>query len=68
MNFAEEDKASIGFFNNLIYLPPYLLEKYLAPTAKAIKKVNDLANTLFSEPDAAIYGQDSLRRSVPNEY
>ncbi len=38
INFAEEDKASIGIFNNLIYLPPYLLEKYLAPTAKAIKK------------------------------
>ena len=36
INFAEEDKASIGTFNNLIYLPPYLLEKYMAPTAKAI--------------------------------
>ena len=54
INFADEDKASIGFFNNLIYLPPYLLEKYLAPTAKAIKKVNDLANTLFSESDATV--------------
>ena len=38
LNFADEDKASIGIFNNLIYLPPYLLEKYMAPTAKAIKK------------------------------
>ena len=54
INFAEEDKASIGFFNNLIYLPPYLLEKYLAPTAKAIKRVNDLANILFSESDATV--------------
>jgi hypothetical protein len=54
INFAEEDKASIGFFNNLIYLPPYLLEKYMAPTAKAIKKTNDLVNTLFEEPDVTM--------------
>ena len=45
INFAEEDKASIGIFNNLIYLPPYLLEKYMAPTAKAIKK-----QTIWSTP------------------
>jgi hypothetical protein len=54
INFAEEDKASIGIFNNLIYLPPYLLEKYMAPTAKAIKKTYDLVNTLFEEPDATL--------------
>ena len=54
MNFAEEDKATIGVFNNLIYLPPHLFEKYLAPTAKAIKKINELANTLFSETDATM--------------
>jgi hypothetical protein len=35
MNFDEADKASIGMFNSLIYLPPYLFERYLAPTAKA---------------------------------
>ncbi len=54
INFAEEDKASIGIFNNLIYLPPYLLEKYMASTAKAIKKTNNLVNTLFQEPDATM--------------
>jgi hypothetical protein len=54
MNFEDVEKASIGIFNNLIYLPPYVLERYLAPTAKAIKLVNDLANTLFSEKDATV--------------
>jgi hypothetical protein len=54
INFAEEDKASIGTFNNLIYLPQYLLEKYMSPTAKAIKKINDLVNTLFKEPEATM--------------
>ncbi len=63
LHFAEEDKASIGVFNNLIYLPPYLLEKYLAPTAKAIEKINDLANTLFSAPDATMI--KSLLRKRP---
>jgi hypothetical protein len=33
-NFDETDKASIGSFNNLVYLPPYLVEKYLAPTVQ----------------------------------
>ena len=33
-------------------MPPHLFEKYLAPTAKAIRKTNELANTLFTETDA----------------
>jgi hypothetical protein len=53
-NFDETDKVSIGMFNNLVYLPPYLVEKYLAPTAEATRHVNDLANRLFSERDATV--------------
>jgi hypothetical protein len=68
LNFAEEDKAAIGVFNNLIYLPPYLFEKYLAPTAKAIRKTNELANTLFSESDAtlvkALFAEASMTGSM----
>ncbi len=54
INFEEIDKASIIVFNNLVYLPPYILEKYLAPSAKAIEIINDLANTLFTESDATV--------------
>jgi hypothetical protein len=53
-DFDEMDKASIGMFNNLVYLPPYLFEKYLAPTASALKEINDLTTRSFSERDAMI--------------
>ncbi len=38
----------------LVYLPPYLVEKYLAPTATALKQINDLTSRSFSERDATI--------------
>jgi hypothetical protein len=53
-DFDESDKASIGMFNNLVYLPPYLVEKYLAPTATSLKQINDLTSRFFSERDATI--------------
>jgi hypothetical protein len=53
-DFDEKDKASIGVFNNLVYLPPYLFEKYLAPTAAALRELNDLTSRSFSERDAMI--------------
>jgi hypothetical protein len=53
-DFDEMDKASIGMFNNLVYLPPYLFEKYLAPTAAALKQINEVTSRSFSERDAMI--------------
>jgi hypothetical protein len=71
MNFDETDKASIGMFNNLVYLPPYLVEKYLAPTAEATRQINDLANRLFSERDAilikSLFAQASLTNPSTQE-
>ena len=52
--FSECDKASIGLFNDLVYIPPHLFEKYLVPTSHALCKVNTLADTLFPASDAAI--------------
>jgi hypothetical protein len=48
-NFDETDKASIGIFNNLVYLPPYLVEKYLAPTATALQQINETALQQINE-------------------